>query len=65
VSGAVTDGAIAGDAFVAALAHYVRGPYRIVAAQVHSAGITAGQLHTAGPTAAQVHSAGIEAGQIA
>jgi len=65
VSGAVADGALAGGAFVASLAHYVRGPYRVVAAQVHSAGITAGQLHTAGPTAAQVHSAGIEAGQIA
>lgn len=65
VSGAVADGALAGGAFVASLAHYVRGPYRVVAAQVHSAGIAVGQLHTAGPTAAQVHSAGIEVGQIA
>lgn len=43
----------------------VAGPYRIAAAQVHSAGLVAAHVHTAGPTAAQVHSAGLAAGMTA
>jgi len=42
----------------------VAGPYRVVAAQCYTAGVSVGLVHAAGPTAARIHAAGPEAGQI-